>query len=263
MSFDSLPQVSLGTAALIIFATCVAFAFLRGLLRLAFFSCVLLASSWIAHRVWIAAPQESLVWFGEPLNRYPYALPIIVWLVSFFLLHRVGKICLAPFGKKDTSSSSWTLGKILASLCLAVIPTAVLLLLGAIFIHSFGSVEEIRDYSSKQGNAKHSEEPKWLQQMKKSVVETIPEEWLNVLDPVSDPMRIALVKFISSDAQGKFHEEKDPATGQPIPRAILIDDEELETLALEGKFDSLLRHPFVIELSKDPKIRQWLETHQP
>ena len=40
-----------------------------------------------------------------------------------------------------------------------------------------------------------------------------------------------------------YHDATDPATGKPIPRAIVVDDPELTGLARKGRYGDLLRHP--------------------
>ena len=49
-----------------------------------------------------------------------------------------------------------------------------------------------------------------------------------------------------------------PRTGEPIPRAIIVDEPVLQKLAREGKFDTLLRHPLLTKALADPKIQKLL-----
>jgi len=51
----------------------------------------------------------------------------------------------------------------------------------------------------------------------------------------------------------------DPKTGKPIPRAIIVDDPELQGLAREGKFGSLLRHPMLTKALNDPQLKAFLK----
>ncbi len=80
-------------------------------------------------------------------------------------------------------------------------------------------------------------------------------EWL---DPLASDPRVELVKMIAAGEDRRLEPVIDPETGQPYPRAFVIDDPELQTMAREGRFSTLLRHPSVSAALEDPKIREVL-----
>ena len=64
---------------------------------------------------------------------------------------------------------------------------------------------------------------------------------------------VALAKEITARASERREPAIDPATGKPIPRAIIVEDPELQSLAREGKFGTLLRHPLLSKWLENPK----------
>jgi hypothetical protein len=100
MSPESIPQISLGTAVLVIFATCAGLVMLRGMTRMLVGTLVLALSAWIGFIVWQKAPTLSFEWFGKPLGFITTGAPVAAFLGSFFLIRGIARAVASPFGEK-------------------------------------------------------------------------------------------------------------------------------------------------------------------
>lgn len=255
MSPDSIPQLSLGTAVLLIFALCAGFMFLRGMTRLVVGTVVLSVSAWVGFRVWQAAPTLSVEWTGKSQAWMTHVVPVVVFLVCFFLLRRITKAVASPFGKSEEGGRS-LIGTAFR-LLLALVPTSLICLIGATLVHHAGSIAEVKAYSQKTNGGNQA--PAGFSQRMKSVVEAaVPEGLLKMLDPLTDPSRLNLAKLVARQADDSPEPVIDPRTGKPIPRAIIVDDPELQNLARDGKFGTLLRHPLLTKAMADPKLQKLL-----
>ena len=261
MSPDSIPQVSLGTAALVIFAVCAGFVMLRGMTRMIVGTAVLALSVWIGFTVWQKAPAVSYDWFGKSLGLVTTGLPLAAFLAAFYVIRKLAKAVARPFGKpQDPGAKPGSpVIKLAARLLLALIPTSLICLIGATVIHHTGSIAEIHAFAEKNLGIGGPTPAKFSQNLKNSVEHALPESWLRFLDPLADPSRLTLAKVITAHSDSPLEPVIDPATGQPIPRAIVVDDPELQNLAREGKFGTLLRHPLLTEALEDPQIRQLIK----
>lgn len=256
MSPDSIPQISLGTAALIIFLVCAGFVMLRGMTRMMIGSVVLALSAWIGFLVWQKAPAASVEWFGKSVGFITTGLPIAAFLTSFFLIRKIAKVIASPFGDgRNKEVYSPSIIRTAFRLLLALIPTTLICLIGATLIHHTGSIAEVRAFSEKNLGIDDPTPAKFSQRLKSSVAAALPESWLKALDPLADPSRLALAKLVTAQADSPLEPVIDPRTGKPIPRAIVVEDSELQTLAREGKFGTLLRHPLLTKALSDPKIQ--------
>lgn len=260
MSPDSIPQISLGTAVLVIFLMCAGFVAMRGMTRMLVGSVVLALSAWLGFLVWQKAPAASIEWFGKSVGLVTTGLPVTVFLTSFVLIRGIVKAVAKPFGAKpaaenDSSSVIRTAFRLLLSL----IPTALICLIGATVIHHTGSIAEIRAFSEKSLGINDSTPAQFSQRLKSSVTAALPDSWLKALDPLADPERLALAKLVTAQAESPLEPVIDPRTGKPIPRAIIVEDSELQTLAREGKFGTLLRHPLLTKALHDPKVQSLIK----
>lgn len=257
MSPDSIPQLSLGTAALIIFVVCAGFVLLRGITRMVVGTVVLGISAWIGFRVWQMAPTLSVEWTGKSQVWITHVLPSAVFILCFFLLRKITKAVARPFGKSGDEAKPSSLVSTAFRLLFALIPTSLICLIGATLVHHNGSIDEVRAYSEKAsggGNIPDS----FSQRLKSSVEAALPESLLKILDPLADPSRLNLAKLVATQADSSPAPVTDPRTGKPIPRAIIVDDAELQNLARDGKFGTLLRHPLLTKALADPKLRKLL-----
>lgn len=255
----AIPQLSLGTAVLIIFVVCAGFVLLRGMTRMIVGTVVLALSAWLGFRAWQLAPALAFDWTGKTLPWLTTALPIAAFLISFILLRKIAKTIARPFGNTSAEAPPSSLAKIAFRIIFALIPTAIICLIGATFIHHTGSVAEIRAYSDKATGMQETTPDGFSQHLKKSIEDTLPESWLNLLDPLTQPSRLNLAKLIAAQSEAPLEPAIDPQTGKPIPRAIIVDDPELQNLAREGKFGTLLRHPLLTKALADPKVKKLLK----
>jgi hypothetical protein len=265
MSSASIPQISLGTAVLVIFAACAGFVMLRGMTRMLIGTLVLGLSAWMAFIVWQKAPAISFEWFGKPIGFITTGLPVAAFLGSFFLIRKLAKGVASPFGDRNEPHPKrpGTVIGLAARLLLALIPTALICLIGAIFIHHTGSIAEIRAFAERSPGSGGPAPAKRSQNLKASVGRALPESWLRFFDPLADPARLTLAKAITARADTPPEPVIDPATGKPIPRAIIVDDPDLQKLAREGKFGTLLRHPLLTKALDDPQVKALLKDLNP
>lgn len=260
MSPDSIPQLSLGTSALIIFAVCAGFVLLRGMTRMLVGVGVLCLSAWIGFRVWQLAPALAIEWTGKPEAWISMGLPAIAFLAAFFLLRSITRFIVRPFGKPGENGDPPPRKSRLKLIALALIPTAFLWITAATLVHHIGSVAEVRAYAEQSAGAGKTTPSAFIQSLKVNVEGLIPPALLQFLDPLAEPSRLSLAKLIAtrSDAEPVI----DPKTGKPYPRAIIVDDPELQHLAREGRFSTLLRHPLLNQAANDPEVRKLIDQLQ-
>lgn len=261
MSPDVIPQLSLGTAALIIFLVCAGFVMLRGMTRMLVGSIVFSLSAWIGFLAWQEAPTLSVEWTGKSIDTIIYGLTGGSFLISFFLIRIIVKTIARPFGRDDTGeiAGSSPIPRLAFRFLLALIPTTLICLVGATLIHHSGSVAEIRAFSEKSLGLNDATPAKFSQRLKASIEAALPESWIQALDPLTDSTRLTLAKAISAQSGSPLQPVIDPRTNQPIPRAVIVDDSELQSLAREGKFGTLLRHPLLTKALNDPKTQSLLK----
>jgi hypothetical protein len=260
MSPDSIPQISLGTAALIIFLVCAGFVMLRGLTRMIIGTVVLAVSAWLGFLVWQKAPTLSVEWFGKSIGLITTGLPIAVFLASFILIRMIAKTVARPFGKSgDEKPSGSPVIRLAFRLLLALIPTAILWLIGATFIHHTGSIAELNAFSEQTVGNHEATPAKYSERLKASIEDALPESWIKTLDPLGENSRLKLAKLITAQSDSPLKPVIDPLTGKPIPRAIIVEDPELQNLAREGKFGTLLRHPLLTKALADPQLQSLLK----
>lgn len=263
MSPDSIPQLSLGTAALIIFLVCAGFVMLRGMTRMIVGTIVLALSAWFGFIVWQMAPTLSVQWFGKSVGIITTGLPIATFLTTLVLTRKIAKTLASPFGTSpDQENASSPAIRLAVRLLLALIPTSLIWLIGATLIHHTGSIAEVRAYAEKSLGIGEPTFAKFSQSLKSSVDAALPESWLRALDPLADPSRLALAKVITAHSDSPRKPVIDPRTGKPIPRAVIVDDPELQSLARRGKFGTLLRHPLLTKALDDPKLNALLKDLQ-
>jgi hypothetical protein len=260
MSPDSIPQLSLGTAALIIFLICAAFLLLRGMTRMLIGVGILCASLWAGFYVWKIAPTLAIQWTGEPIAWLTTGLPAAAFLAVFLLLRTISHFIVRPFAGSKENDRPPPRRSLLKTAFLAVIPAALLWLAGATILHHIGSVAEVRASADSSPGDSPSPIAAWVQGAKDSIETIVPTALLTWLDPLTEPSRLALAKLIA-------HQEDpepiiDPETGKPYPRAVIVNDPDLQTLARDGRFSTLLRHPLLTEAANDPKVQRLIQQLQ-
>lgn len=252
MSPESLPQLSLGTAALVLFLICVGFVFLRGIARMLLGVAILGGSLWCAFLVWQRTPTWMVQLMGKPVDWVSIALPVTAFIGTFFVARKIVNFFLSPF-KPSPDEGSRTFGGIVFRLILSVFPAGFLWLIGATFVHHFGSIAEIEQTTDQAGIMKKE----WLDRfagLKEAIAKIIPADWLQKLDPLADPSHLSLAKMIAAQP-----EVIDPETGKPYPRARIVKEPELQTLVTDGRISTLIRHPLFQKALDDPKVRQAIQ----
>jgi hypothetical protein len=253
----ALDSINLTTVALAIFVICAGFVLVRGALRIALGSLILSFSAWLAFRVWQVTPSLCNDWFHQPLPWLTTAAPAAAFIVSFLIGRFVVKILASPFQKQNQERKPLTLMRLISAALFTLIPTGLIGSIAALFLNHAGSLEEIKNAAIPSAIAGSSLVPNAL---KASIGKIIPAAWLQMLDPQSDPSRVALAKLIASQAErAKKPAVIDPVTGEPIPRAIIINDPALQTLVRSGDFNSLLNHPLLTRALADPQVQQALK----
>lgn len=258
MSLESLPQLSLGTAVLIIFAVCAGFVLLRGMTRMIIGTVVLALSTWLGFRVWQMAPGLSLDWTGKSQAWINNGLPIVAFLLSFLGIRMIANAVVRPFRKTSDESLPRSIGNMVFRLLIALVPTSLICLIGAAVVHHTAAVADVRASSENSDGLAKTAPEGFSQRLQSSVEAALPEKWLKYLDPLSDSSRLTLAKLIAAQSESPLKPVINPQTGKPIPRAIIVDDPALQKLAREGNFDTLLRHPLLTKALADPKIQQLL-----
>ncbi len=258
MSPETIPQISLGTAALIIFAVCAGFVMLRGMTRMLIGTVALSLSAWIGFRFWQTAPGLSIDWTGKSVPWITNGLPLAAFLISFFVFRKIAKAIASPIRNSSEPEKKRSIIKTSFLLLLALIPTSLICLIGAIVLHHNGSIAEVRAYSEKSNGVPETTPDGFSQRLKTSIEAALPESWIRNLDPLTQPSRLNLAKLIAAQSESRLTPVINPQTGKPIPRAIIVDDPELQNLARNGKFSTLLRHPLLTKALADPKIQKLL-----
>jgi len=251
---ESIPQFSLGTAALVIFLLCVGFVFVRGIVRMLLGALVFGGSLWAGFLVWQKTPGWTISLMGKPVDWVSIVLPVVAFIGTFLVSRLIINFFLRPF-KGTADSGARTPGGIVFRLILSIVPTAFLWLIGATLVHHFGSIAEIGKASGVPAPA----EPGWMEkalELKNAVAAVVPADWLKKLDPLSDPSHLSLAKLIATQPTSKLPPVIDPQTGKPYPRAIVVDEPALRDLADDGRFSTLIRHPLFQKALNDPKIQQ-------
>ena len=251
--------LNLTTIALSIFVVCAGFVLLRGIIRILLGCLVLGGSAWVGLRLWQMAPDLVKACVGNHFEWVAAALPVAGFLLTFVIGRTVVRFLSSPFTRSDGERPPLTLGRLFGVAVFTLIPTCLIVTLLAIVIYHAGSVAEIKTAASPATPTPASD---LVQSLKTSVEKSIPQSWLQWFDPLADPSRVALAKVITEQSRPHRPPEFDPATGKPIPRAIIVNDPELQNLARDGRFSALLRSPLLTKALNEPKIQEFLKTFQ-
>lgn len=255
----SIPQISLGAAALIIFAACAGFVMLRGLTRMVVGTLALALSAWAAFLMWQTSPSLALALFGRSFPAVTVGLPLVTFIAALLVIRRILKFVSNPFGRDgdDEGGSGRSSLRMPFRLLASVIPAGVLCLVGATVLHHAGSIAEIRAFAEKSVGSSQNLSSRYLEDIKKELSALLPPSMISLLDPLAAPERVERAKAVAErSANPPPPPEIDPETGKPIPRAIVVDDPDLTNLARSGSFGDLLRHPVLNSARpRDPATR--------
>lgn len=253
---DTLPEISLGSAVLIIFGLCAGYMFIRGLFRTFVNVACLTVSAWVGFRVWQQAPSLAKEWLKQPSELVSTGLPILAFVGTFLVIRKLIKVFRSPIPKDGGDDPPKSSGSIIFKLLATIIPAGLVCVIAATFVHHVSSVAEIRN--SAEFGAISPPKPSLAERLKNSISVAIPPSLMDKLDPLTAQPRLQLAKMIAASPDKPLEPVIDPSTGRPYPRAIIVDDPELIGLAKQGRFSTLLRHPLLSEALKDPLIRQAL-----
>lgn len=256
LDLERIPDISLGTAALLIFGAIASLAVLRGLLRV-LWGCVALSLSCLAaFFVWQHAPALSRDLFGREIPALSWGISIVTFLLAALLLRQLARLFFAPLRKPDKevadknrrSPVRWAF-----TLLLSLIPTALVWFAGATLLRHAGSVAEIRSFAESGQLPEHTA---FLAQLKQRIEGAIPAGWFSSVDPLADDARLKLAKLISA--------AEDPPRAIPVlqeeqTRDLILADPELRRLAEEGRYSEILRDPRLDRLLENDNLREVLE----
>lgn len=257
-ALDQIPQISLGTAAVLIFVAIAALVMLRGLVRILWGTLVLCAAGYAAFLVWQHSSGLGSQWFGNA-SWLPFALPAVAFIATLLVLRFLVGIVRRPpgitddeRGKSRRSPLGWAL-----TLLLSLIPTALLCLAGATLLHHAGSVAELRSFADDRPLPDHTA---FLAKLKDDVAVAIPAALLSRIDPQSEDLRMKLAKLVSL---GETAPPKAiPVLEEPEMRRLILGDAELRRLAREGRYSEILRDPRLDRLLENPDLRDALRDVQ-
>lgn len=255
---EILSQISLGAAALLIFAVCAIYMLIRGLLRTIVNLSMIGASLWIGFLTWQKAPSLALQWTNQTSPIITTGLPIVAFLVSFILIRKILKFFFVPISTQadDDDDNPRESRSLAGKLCITFIFATALCLITAAVLHHITSVAEIREHAKHQGSK--NESLSFAARTRQALASSIPSSIMDRLDPLATQSRVKLAKMIAAGSDESAKPEIDPATGKPIPRAAIVDNPELKSLAEKGRFSTLLRHPLLSEALKDPLVKKSL-----
>ncbi|WP_367873182.1 hypothetical protein [Luteolibacter sp. Populi] len=251
LELDTIPQISLGTAAFLIFAACGILAVIRGFLRLLTGSLVLCASGFVAYVVWRRLPALG----GESMPWLSIAVPVVAGLGVFLLLRSVLRFARAPFSRSDGGDAprrSW--GRRAWTLLFSLVPTSVLLTGGAAAVRNFGSVAEIRRFVDGSKAEDHSV---FIAELKGALDKALPMDWMERIDPLADEARVTLAKLIALGGAGPPPKAV-PVMEEPEIRQLVAHDPELRKLAKQGRYADILRDPRLDHVMADPDLKRML-----
>jgi hypothetical protein len=260
LDLDSIPQLSLGTAAALIFGAIASLAVLRGLLRIIWGTTVLCISGLAAFFSWQHAHSLGQEWFEKEPSWFSVALPLLTFLLSFFLLRAISRFVARPLGepneevaeKNRRSPIRWA-----ATLLLSLIPTSLIWFAGATLLRHAGSVAELRTYVENIAQEPVSERTAFIAKLKEDIENTIPSDWFSKVDPLTSDLRLTLAKLISSG--------EDPAPKaiavleEPDMKALILGDPQLTQLAREGRYSEILRDPRLDRMLENDNLREVLQ----
>ncbi len=254
LDLESIPQVSLGTAALLIFGACASLAVLRGLLRIFAGSLILCASGFAGYFAWRHAPA-MMSGFPPWLSM---AVPLLAAVVTFGVLRVLLNFVVKPFKKSDKDVASenrkspvrWAF-----TLLFSLIPASLLWFTGATALRNFGSVAEIRSFvDGKEGSSARSA---FLAELKASIDRALPQDWFRGIDPLADDARVTLAKLIALGDTGPPPKAV-PVMEEPEIRSLILHDPELRALAKAKRYADILRDPRLDHVMADPDLKKLL-----
>lgn len=252
LDLETIPQLSLGTAALLIFGACALLVIVRGLIRILLGSLVLCASGFAAYLTWKHTPLMTQDGSFHWVSFVPAAL---AGLVVLLLLRWVMRFLSKPFGGKDEGEQGrrsplrWVM-----TLFLSLVPTSILWVGGATALRSVGSVAEIRRFAD---GGESTDRAAFLAALKSAIDKTLPEAWFKKIDPLSDDARVTLAKLIALGDSAP-PPKAIPVLEEPQIRSLIEHDPQLRSLAQAKRYADILRDPRLDNIVADPDLSAML-----
>jgi hypothetical protein len=252
LELDTIPQVSLGTAALLIFAACSVLAVVRGFLRLLTGSLILCVSGFAGYLSWRHLPPGS----AGHLPWLPIIVPALVGSVVFFVLRRILRFATRPFGRTadDGPEPRRSVMRRVLTLLFSVIPTSLLWFTGAAAVRNVGSVAEIRRFVDGPDAQARSV---FMAELKNAIDRAVPSDWFGKIDPLADEARVTLAKLIALGDSGP-PPKAIPVMEEPEIKALVSGDPKLRALAEAGRYAEILRDPRLDNVVANPDLRKLL-----
>ena len=252
LDLQSIPQVSLGMAALLIFGACASLAVLRGLLRILCGSLVVCLSGFAAY----------LTWRHGPAGAFPgasWVLPAVAGGAAFLGLRALLRFAVRPFRAPNEETAAANRRSPLRwafTLLFSLVPAALLWFTGATAVRHFGSVAEIRRFI--EGEHGTPARAAFLAELKASIDRALPQDWLRGIDPLAGDARVALAKLIALGDAGP-PPKAIPVLEEPEIRALILHDPGLRELANARRYADILRDPRLDHVVADPDLKKLLE----
>ncbi|MCW1921525.1 hypothetical protein OKA05_03105 [Luteolibacter arcticus] len=251
LDLETIPQVSLGTAALLIFGACASLAVLRGLLRIFAGSLVVCLSGFAAYLAWRHAPAIDI-------PGGPWIAPVLAGGAAFFLLRKLLHFAVRPFGRPNegiAESNKRSPVRWAVTMLFSLIPAALLWFTGATALRNIGSVAEIRSFvDGSQGTTAPSA---FLAELKDTINRALPAGWFQGIDPLAEDARVTLAKLIA------LGDSTPPPKAilvmeEPEIRSLILHDARLRELAKAKRYADILRDPRLDHVMANPDLRKML-----
>jgi len=250
LDLDSIPQVSLGTGALLIFAACAVLAVLRGIFRIAFGSLALCVSGFVAYFAWRHLPA-----FSDGLPWLSIGVPVAAGVLTLLVLRKLMRIVTRPAGDDSSSGIRRSPLRWLVTLLFSLVPASALLFSGATALRNIGSVAEIRRFVDGSGGA--TDHTAFFAALKTSIEKVLPEDWFQGIDPLSEDARVTLAKLIALGDSGP-PPKAIPVMEEPELRDLIVNDPELRKLAKAKRYADILRDPRLDRVMENPDLKRVL-----
>jgi hypothetical protein len=239
------PYLSLGAIVVGIAAVCAIIAILRGVFRLIIHTAMLTCAIWVAYRIWIFAPAWGSTWSPHPPSWLPYVIPTIAGTVTLLTLRKLYQFLSSPLqflkGKPVSSPGKWI------SVSLSLIPTALLCLIAALLIRHLGTLRQVEDPTTRS-----------ISVLWKDVIDRyIPPVWLQRIDPITDPLRLTLVQWMSFSG-GSSTPRAVPVSDPQALDSSWINDPKWRELLEQKRYGEILRDPQLEQALRDPRLQKVL-----
>jgi hypothetical protein len=252
---DTLPQIGLGTAVLLVFATIVALVVLRGVVRMMWGLAQLVLAGAAALWVWHHGPPAAVadLTASLPLGAVSAAAAGLTLLLGQGFTRLLRALLRDPLEDAGSrrSPTRWAV-----SLLLSLVATLIVCLGTAIGLHHFGIGAEIEAYlESRESNPASPADPGLLARWRQQVESVVPARWLSPTDPATEEARLRLIKQMAAAERSTT---LDDLPGGPWLRDWLRAHPELRDQLQRGRYAEAMRDPAIDALLADPALREIL-----